>query len=220
MKKLIIVGTGAFARELHGYLKHCLGYGVEWEFKGFIEGDVKLGEEDYAKLSGPVLGDVFNYEIGKDDVFTCAMGVPEVRKKIINIMLERSAQFISIIHETAIIEENVFLGKGIIITPYCFVNDHAAVGDYVMMHVLSDVGHDAVIGAFTCMMGHVDITGYVKVGRECFFGSGSRVVPHCEIGDNAYIGAGSVVLRSVKAGVTVFGNPAKVLPVPNRQSGK
>ena len=38
---------------------------------------------------------------------------------------------------------------------------------------------------------------------------GCIIVPHRKIGDNAVIGTGSVVLGNVKAGVTVFGNPAK-----------
>ena len=217
MKNLIIIGTGAFARELHGYLKRCIGYGTEWTFKGYIDGDVKVSEEEYAKLSGEVLGDIFNYEIQPDDVFTCSMAVPEIRKKIINIMLDRSAEFISIIHDTAIVQDNVTLGNGLIVSPYCFINDHSVVGDYVMMNGLADIGHDSVVGEFTCMMGHVDITGGVKVGKGCFFGSGSRVVPHCEVGDYAYVGAGAVVLKPVKEGTTVFGNPAKVLPVPSRK---
>jgi len=38
---------------------------------------------------------------------------------------------------------------------------------------------------------------------------GARVIIHRTIGDDVTIGVGSVVLRDLKPGITVFGNPAK-----------
>ena len=40
-------------------------------------------------------------------------------------------------------------------------------------------------------------------------GSGSTILCGIEIGENATIGAGSVVTKNIKASSTVFGNPAK-----------
>ncbi|MFQ3270760.1 MAG: acetyltransferase-like isoleucine patch superfamily enzyme [Lentimonas sp.] len=37
------------------------------------------------------------------------------------------------------------------------------------------------------------------------------MVPGKSVGDFAYVGAGSVVIRSVKDGQKVFGNPARAL---------
>ena len=39
------------------------------------------------------------------------------------------------------------------------------------------------------------------------------MTPSTKIGDGAYVGIGSVVLRRVKPGVKVFGNPAKVVDI-------
>ena len=52
------------------------------------------------------------------------------------------------------------------------------------------------------------ITGFVNVGTCAYFGSGARVLPHGKIANNAYIGAGSVVLKKVKDSDKVFGIPA------------
>ena len=43
---------------------------------------------------------------------------------------------------------------------------------------------------------------------EAFIGSGVVVISGVTIGKGARIGAGSVVIAPVKAGETVFGNPA------------
>ena len=40
-------------------------------------------------------------------------------------------------------------------------------------------------------------------------GSNAVIVPSRKIGDDAFIGAGSVVISHIKQGVKVLGNPAK-----------
>jgi acetyltransferase-like isoleucine patch superfamily enzyme len=49
----------------------------------------------------------------------------------------------------------------------------------------------------------------VVVGENCFIGIGSILLPGTEIGDNAIVGAGSVVSGTVPAGTVVAGNPAR-----------
>ncbi len=49
----------------------------------------------------------------------------------------------------------------------------------------------------------------ISVGRNVWIGGGALILPGVTIGDDAIIGAGSVVTRDVAAGVTVMGNPAR-----------
>jgi len=57
-------------------------------------------------------------------------------------------------------------------------------------------------------MAHVDLGGWVEIGNHVFMGTQSMVVPKKKIGDNCQITAGSVVMRNLKAGKNVYGNPA------------
>ena len=50
----------------------------------------------------------------------------------------------------------------------------------------------------------------VRIGRKVWIGAGAILLPGVCVGDNAIIGAGSVVTRDVPAGATAFGNPARV----------
>lgn len=52
---------------------------------------------------------------------------------------------------------------------------------------------------------------HTRIGRNCFVGGRSLILPGVEIGDNCVIGAGSVVTKSVPAGSLVAGNPARIL---------
>jgi maltose O-acetyltransferase len=52
----------------------------------------------------------------------------------------------------------------------------------------------------------------IRIGRNVWIGGGAIVLPGVTVGDDAIIGAGSVVTRDVAAGATVVGNPARRLP--------
>ncbi len=214
MKHLIIIGVGGFAREVYWHAQESKGFGVEYDIKGFLDGDVKLSSEEYDKLELPLLGNVNTYENDENDVFICAISNSLARKRITEYMLSKNAEFISLIHNTTIIQGNTHYGLGCILCPRTVLGDHAVLGDFVILNTASAVGHDACIDNYATIMSYVDITGYSHIKEGVLFGSGARILPHGRVGAYATIGAGSVVLRKVNAGETVFGNPA--IPISNQ----
>ena len=50
----------------------------------------------------------------------------------------------------------------------------------------------------------------IRIGHNVWIGGGAIVLPGVTVGDDAVIGAGSVVTRDVPAGAVVVGNPARV----------
>lgn len=51
----------------------------------------------------------------------------------------------------------------------------------------------------------------VRIGRNCWIGAGSVIVPGVTIGDNTVIGAGSIVTKDIPSNVVAVGNPCRVL---------
>lgn len=51
----------------------------------------------------------------------------------------------------------------------------------------------------------------IRIGSNVWIGGGAIILPGVTIGDDAVIGAGSVVTRDVAPGATVVGNPARVV---------
>ena len=47
--------------------------------------------------------------------------------------------------------------------------------------------------------------------KRCSSADHASIIPQITVGDWAYVGAGSVVLRDVAPETKVFGNPAKVI---------
>ncbi len=52
---------------------------------------------------------------------------------------------------------------------------------------------------------------HTRIGKNCFIGGRSLILPGVEIGDNCVVGAGSVVTKSVPPRCIVAGNPARIL---------
>jgi maltose O-acetyltransferase len=72
------------------------------------------------------------------------------------------------------------------------------------VHILA---HDASTKMY---LNHTKI-GLVKIGNNVFIGAGSIILPNVKIGNNVIIGAGCVVTRDVPENSLVVGNPAKVI---------
>ena len=59
--------------------------------------------------------------------------------------------------------------------------------------------------------------GTVKIGKHCWFGMGSIVLPGVKLGDFTIVGAGAIVTKNFEEGYCVIaGNPAAVIKQLNR----
>ena len=70
-----------------------------------------------------------------------------------------------------------------------------------------------------------DYRGYmyaaaVKIGDNCWIGAGSVICPGVTIGENSVIGAGSVVTKDIPANCVAVGNPCRVLRMINEHDMK
>ena len=83
-----------------------------------------------------------------------------------------------------------------------------SIGDDVT--ISSDV-HILTHDASTNKAGFETKIGLVKIGNNCFVGVGSIILCNVTIGDNVIIGAGSVVTHDIPSNSVVGGNPAKVI---------
>lgn len=74
---------------------------------------------------------------------------------------------------------------------------------------LVQIAHNVEIGENCIIVSQVGISGSTKLGNGVVLGGQVGLVGHLEIGHGARIGAQSGVSKSVAAGKTVFGSPAR-----------
>lgn len=209
MKQLIIIGAGGFGREVYNFALKSKGYNLDFAIKGFLDvnPDALAGFKGYPL----VLGNENDYAIQMDDVFVNAIGDNEMRKKTSETILSRGGQFITLIHNTAIINTNVVLGKGCIIEPYAYVGSDSSIGDFTIVQNNAVVAHDVSVGSFTRIDCHVTLVGGISVGSSVYIHTGAVINHKVVVEDNATVGANSFVIMKVKSGETVYGNPARRL---------
>ena len=107
MKNLIIVGAGGFGREIYNMATQCDGYNSDFIVKGFLDDNVNA----LAKFNDypAVLSSLDNYELCSDDIFSCAIGNVDVKKKIVQKILHKKGEFISLIHPSVSISKTVMI---------------------------------------------------------------------------------------------------------------
>lgn len=207
LPKLIIVGAGGFGREMLAWARHAVQCGVEWDVGDFI--DDNLAALDGKNTPARVVGRISDYQPKSDEVYICALGVPAVKRKVMEMLIGRGAVFTRLIHRTAVIGDNVDLAAGVIMCPYSIASANNRLGSGVALNLHATVDHDATVDDWSQINCHCDLTAAVRVGKEVFLGSRVSIIPNVQVGDGAYIGAGSVVLRDVVPGAKVVGSPAR-----------
>lgn len=147
-----------------------------------ISDDVKLGTN--VRLSKFI--NLYGCEIGDE---TKIGAFVEIQK---NSSIGKCCKISShtFICEGVLIEDNVFVGHGV-----TFINDsypRATVEGKLQTEADWKVEHTVI-----------------KKGAS--IGSGTTILPNTNIGENAIVGAGSVITKDVPPNAIVAGNPAKVL---------
>jgi acetyltransferase-like isoleucine patch superfamily enzyme len=131
-----------------------------------------------------------------------------------------------IVGDQACVREGVTIGDDVVLGRGALVENDAAIG------ALTKIQANAYITAYTTVEDHVFIAPCVVTTNDNFMGrterrhrlvkgptirrgarigGGAILCPGIEIGEDAFIGAGAVVVRDVPPRVVVVGSPARVL---------
>jgi sugar O-acyltransferase (sialic acid O-acetyltransferase NeuD family) len=207
LKNLIIIGARGFGREIFDFAQHCLGYNSEFQIKGFLD-DNPQALSDF-KNYPPILSSVEEYEVKETDVFICGLGSVKWTEHYVNIILGKGGNFINLIHKNAVVRVNVELGKGVIIGQGSLISTDVKIEDFTQIMSYCILGHDVTVGKYCRLGDYVFLGGFTTVKNHSVIAVRATVLAKLKIEENAIIGAGSVVIKNVKANTSVFGIPAK-----------
>ncbi len=208
MKHLIIIGAGGMGRTLFSNALESVGYGETFVVKGFVDDNLQALEEfpNYP----PLIGTIKDYMPVEDDVFVSSIG-GAARRPCMEEVISRGGEFMELIHKTARIYTNVKLGKGNFIGAYTVIGNDAVIGDYNMIQSYTVIGHDVRIGSWNRIDTHVTCVGGIVIEDDVNIYTSAVINHKVRVESGAHVGALSFVIKNVKAGTTVMGNPAKRL---------
>ena len=201
-----IYGASGFGKEVMPLVKQQFGSEVEIVFIDDVNATEKL-------LGYKILNfeQFINLE-GKKKV-TIAIANSTIREKLTLKCLEKGIEIFDVKASNVVELENIKIGEGSILCPFVTITSDVTIGKSFQANIYSYVAHDCVIGDFVTFAPAVRCNGNIYVQDHVYIGTG--VIIHqgkpnkpLVIGKGAVIAAGSVVTKSVPAGMTVFCNPA------------
>lgn len=200
MMKIVILGSGAFSREVYDWVKQS-GH----EVIGFFSGNVNPEQE----LRGlPIYYDAT--KIPKDAQWIVGSGNPKAMLDMIGKVSSYIKPCPAVIHPSCVVGTNVNIGPGSIVCPGCILTCDIDMGTSVVVNIGCTIGHDVKMGSYIHLSPNTSLSGYVKVGSNCEIGTGVSIVPAVEIVDGVVIGAGASVVKSLTQPGTYVGIPAKI----------
>lgn len=162
---------------------------------------------DEALPGHEILG-VYNAKIFPELRLIIGIGCNQDRRKVATKVLH---PFGKAIHLTALVDDSVETGLGIVVVHNAVVQAGCCLGNHVIVNTAAIIDHECILGNFVHVGPGATLCGGVRVGECTLVGAGSVVLPQVSIGRECVIGAGSVVTRNVPDYGKVAGNPARII---------
>ncbi len=203
-----LIGAGRFAREVMPVARALLAdsaaiYFVETTpHTSHVNGVPVISEADFIAMNG-------------EKTYSIAFSEAAGREAIAERLASKAVPY-SLIAPQSFLGDANELGEGIVLCPFTSITSNVRIGKYFQANIYSYVGHDCIIGDYVTFAPSVKCNGYVTIGNGAYIGTGAMIKQGSRdnpivIGANAIIGMGAVVTKSVAAGTTVVGNPARIM---------
>lgn len=162
-----------------------------------------------------------NYAAFKADPATqkkvlIAIANSQVREKIALRLEQDAIALWTVQADNVVLMDNIELAAGAALSPFVSITSNIKIGKCFHANLYSYVEHDCVIGDYVTFAPGVKCNGNIHIEDHAYIGSGAVIKQGTPdqplvIGKGAVVGMGAVVTKSVPPGVTVIGNPARIL---------
>lgn len=202
--KLIIIGAGG-----HGKVVANIATLNGYKEIFFLDDDTSKKCIGKYQIIGTIK-DISKYKNEYD--FFIAIGNNQIRKKLSMLLLDNNIKPVSLIHPSAVIDDTVQIGYGVVIMANAVINADTMIGNSVIVNTASSIDHDCIINDYVHISPGVHIAGNVHIGEETWLCIGSIIINNITIGANIIVGAGTTVIDNIN-------NAGKYVGLPLRKIG-
>ena len=145
-----------------------------------------------------------------------AIANSQIREKLANQLVMDGLQLWTVQADNVVMMDNIEIDEGAALSPFVSITSNIKIGKCFHANLYSYVEHDCVIGDYVTFAPGVKCNGNIHIEDHAYIGAGAVIKQGTSgkplvIGRGAVVGMGAVVTKSVPAGVTVVGNPARIL---------
>jgi len=127
------------------------------------------------------------------------------------VLQQWGAPLVTVVHPAASVSRHASLGSGSVVMAGAVIQIDARLGQACIINTGATVDHDCLLGDGVHVSPGAHLSGEVHVGAASWIGVGAVVRQGLNIGGAVTVGAGAVVVKPVSEGLTVAGNPARIL---------
>ena len=197
--KIAVIGTGGHSRVVSEIIKKKYKFKIhyfddnKYKSKVFIQGDTNI-----------LLKNINDYKY----IFI-AIGDNINRKFFFTKFIKYKSKMVSLVDESANIQNGFKLNNGTIVFPRACINTNTKIGKACIINTNSVIEHDCKIGDFTHISPSSTVLGSVKIGSCSLVGANSTILNNIEVDKNVIIGASTIVLKNISKNKKVVGNPQR-----------
>jgi sugar O-acyltransferase (sialic acid O-acetyltransferase NeuD family) len=213
-QQVAIYGVGGFGREVAWLIESCNEERDKYDLVCFIDDN----ETYHGRIVNdiPVIGLKELAEKFPRARVVGGVGAPKTRQRLMEKAKSAGFEYQTIIHPRIERSRWIDIGPGSLICAGNILTTNIILGEQVQINLDCTIGHDVVMGDYTTLAPGVHVSGCVHFGKRVYVGTGAVIINGTQdnpivIGDDAVIGAGACVTKSVSAGITAVGVPAKPL---------
>ncbi|QXR20749.1 acetyltransferase [Acinetobacter variabilis] len=207
-----IYGASGFGKEIMPLVRQQFPTLAKDSFVFIDDGQAGNSLNDYAVLSYQD----FLTKPNTHKAVTIAIANSQVREKLVQRLTEDQIQHLDVQASNTVILDEVHMGEGSLLCPFTCLTSNIKIGKFFHANIYSYVAHDCVIGDYVTFAPGVKCNGNIHIEDHAYIGTGAVIKQGTPdqplvIGKGAVVGMGAVVTKSVPPGMTVIGNPARIL---------
>ena len=207
-RRILIVGAGGFGREVLQWARDAWPDHAD-RIAGFLSADAHVldGLDAYP----PIVSTPDAYVAAAGDKLLLGIGGPYARRGVAESLLARGAEFLTLVHPTAIVAASATIKDGAILCPYAIASDSCRVGRFAIMNYHTSLGHDASTGDFAVLSPYATLGGAAHIDDDVFLGLHASIGPGKTVGRNSKVSANTCVLMDVPPQSLAFGVPGRIV---------
>ncbi|MGB0870084.1 MAG: acetyltransferase [Flavobacteriales bacterium] len=206
MKTLAILGAGHLGQQIAHFAISDQQYSHVVFFDDFSK-EKKIKDWDIIGTSSDIVGSYKN-NLFQELILGIGYNYLDTKQRLFD-QFYGVIPFGRIIHSSCIIDPTAKINEGTVLYPGVIVDANVKIESNVLVNLGCCIAHDSTIGHSSFLSPRVAIAGFVKIGQRCILGINSSFKDNIELSNEIQIGAGTVVVKSLKEKDIYIGVPAR-----------